>query len=275
MFVPFHDGVISQFDGYERLAELDWDAYRNRYGDIGRLDLILEAEGDTPNRYRLSKQADTLMLFYLLSAEELRELLAGLGYPLTGETILKTVDYYLARTSHGSTLSRVVDAWVLARSDRERSWSAFTEALNADASDRASSHTAEGIHLGAMAGTLDIVQRCYTGLEAREGVLWLNPRLPSELAFIELNLLYRQQWLMLHITDDEVRITANSCPVGPIRIGVGGRLVRVCAGETHVVRLPGGKRHPGPRDRSLPSFSPDLPAGQQPDGSRSSSTSMA
>ena len=44
MFVPFHDGVISQFEGYDKLAELDWDAYRNRYGNIQRLDRILEAE---------------------------------------------------------------------------------------------------------------------------------------------------------------------------------------------------------------------------------------
>ena len=64
--------------------------------------------------------------------EELRELLSGLGYPLTPETILRTVDYYLARTTDGSTLSRVVDAWVLARSDRRGSWSAFTDALAAD-----------------------------------------------------------------------------------------------------------------------------------------------
>ena len=35
--------------------------------------LILEAEGDSPNRYKLSKQADTLMLFYLFSAEEVQE----------------------------------------------------------------------------------------------------------------------------------------------------------------------------------------------------------
>jgi trehalose/maltose hydrolase-like predicted phosphorylase len=46
--VVFHrDGVISQFEGYEELAELDWEGYRNRYGDIRRLDRILEAEGDT------------------------------------------------------------------------------------------------------------------------------------------------------------------------------------------------------------------------------------
>ncbi len=53
MYVPFHDGVISQFEGYERLAELDWDEYRRRYGNIQRLDRILEAEGDDVNRYRL------------------------------------------------------------------------------------------------------------------------------------------------------------------------------------------------------------------------------
>jgi trehalose/maltose hydrolase-like predicted phosphorylase len=29
MFVPFHDdGIISQFEGYEKLRELDWQAYR-------------------------------------------------------------------------------------------------------------------------------------------------------------------------------------------------------------------------------------------------------
>ncbi len=40
MFVPFHDGIISQFEGYEALDELDWDGYRARYGDIQRLDRI-------------------------------------------------------------------------------------------------------------------------------------------------------------------------------------------------------------------------------------------
>ncbi|MFH8492821.1 hypothetical protein [Streptomyces coeruleorubidus] len=35
--------------------------------------------------------------------------------------------------------------------------------------------TGEGIHLGAMAGPLDLVQRGLTGLETREGALWLDP----------------------------------------------------------------------------------------------------
>ena len=101
--------------------------------------------------------------------------------------------------------------------------------------------TAEGIHLGAMAGTLDIVQRCYTGLEARDGVLWLNPRLPTELGYIEL-ICCTDNSGSLRITDREVRITAPACRAGPIRIGVAGRLVEVRSGETHVVALPGSER---------------------------------
>ena len=35
------DGIISQFEGYNELEELDWDAYRAKYGNIQRLDRIL------------------------------------------------------------------------------------------------------------------------------------------------------------------------------------------------------------------------------------------
>ena len=34
MFVPFREGVIGQFEGYEHLAELVWDGYRGWYGNI-------------------------------------------------------------------------------------------------------------------------------------------------------------------------------------------------------------------------------------------------
>ena len=97
LHVPFHAGVISQFAGFERLEPFDLDAFRRRHGDIGRLDLILDAEGDAVRRYQVSKQADVLMLLYLLSAEELREVLERMGYPLTSRTIRATVDYYAAR----------------------------------------------------------------------------------------------------------------------------------------------------------------------------------
>ena len=93
MRIGFHDGgIISQFEGYEAFEEFDWEGYGQRYGDIQRLDRILEAEEDTPNRYKISKQADVLMLFYLFSADELSALFKQLGYPFASETIPNNVD---------------------------------------------------------------------------------------------------------------------------------------------------------------------------------------
>jgi trehalose/maltose hydrolase-like predicted phosphorylase len=75
------------------------------------------------------------MLFYLLSADELTEVLHRLGHDFDPSAIPATVAHYLARTSHGSTLSRVVHAWVLSRGDRPASWRLLREALDADLAD--------------------------------------------------------------------------------------------------------------------------------------------
>ncbi|HZE21765.1 MAG TPA: glycosyl hydrolase family 65 protein, partial [Desulfobaccales bacterium] len=210
MFVPFHgDGIISQFQGYDDLEEFDWQGYREKYGDIQRLDRILEAENDTPNRYKLSKQADVLMLFYLFSSEQLRELFERLGYPFKYETIPNNINYYKERTSHGSTLSRVVHSWVLVRSDRAGSWELFTQALQSDIADIQGGTTPEGIHLGAMAGVVDLMQRAYTGLEARGHVLYFNPALPAELGRLLLRIRYRFHSLIVEITPEKLKIEAQ------------------------------------------------------------------
>ncbi|HZD80017.1 MAG TPA: glycosyl hydrolase family 65 protein [Actinomycetota bacterium] len=221
MRIAFHeDGIISQFEGYGQLQEFDWEGYRRRYGDIQRLDRILESEGDTPNRYKLSKQADVLMLFYLLSADELRELFSRLGYELTPDLIDRNITYYLNRTSHGSTLSRLVHSWVLARSDRELSWDLFAEALRSDVADVQGGTTAEGIHLGAMAGTVDMVQRGYSGIEVRGDVLWLNPTLPQELSDLELHLHYRGHRVFVSISGKRLVVSTPLSEEAPIKIGL-------------------------------------------------------
>jgi alpha,alpha-trehalase len=233
LVVCFHDGdIISQFEGYGDLSELDWDGLRRRHGNIRRLDRILEVEGDSPNRYKASKQADVLMLFYLLSADELRGLLDRLGYRLPPDAIPRNVNYYLERTSHGSTLSGVVNAWVLARCDRQRSWRFFAEALASDLHDVQGGTTAEGIHLGAMAGTVDLAQRCYTGLETREDVLWLNPSLPEELDGLDFDVRYRGNWgINLHLTPDRLRVSVPASCAAPVRIGVKGEVVELAPGS--------------------------------------------
>jgi alpha,alpha-trehalase len=230
--VAFHgDGIISQFEGYGDLREFEWEAYRRKYQDIHRLDRILEAEGDSPNRYKVSKQADTLMLFYLFSAEELGELFDRLGYDLDPATIPRNVEYYMRRTSHGSTLSAIVHSWVMSRSAREESWNLFRNALESDVSDVQGGTTHEGIHLGAMAGTVDLIQRCYTGLEARRDTLRFNPDLPAELKHIEFNIQYRNHWLTVEVTQHHLRVRSRLEDVDPIKVAVRGKVLELRPGE--------------------------------------------
>ncbi|WP_020123418.1 glycoside hydrolase family 65 protein [Streptomyces canus] len=233
LHVPFHGGVLSQFDGYGDLDELDWDGYRGKYGDIRRLDRILEAEGDTVNRYQASKQADVLMLGYLFAPAELQSLFRRLGYRLDEETWRRTVDHYLRRTSHGSTLSGLVHGWILARARRAEAWKFCQEALQGDIADVQGGTTGEGIHLGAMAGTLDLVQRGLTGLETRERALWLDPVPLPELSSYGFALRYRGHWgVRLHLERGRLDIAVPSSDRSPIDVRLPGRAVCVQPGET-------------------------------------------
>lgn len=239
MFVPFHgDGIISQFEGYERLDDFDWESYARKYSNIMRLDLILEAEGDTTNRYKLSKQADVLTLFYLFSTEALADIFTRLGYAFTPSMIPRNIDYYLRRTSHGSTLSGIVHAWVLSRSCRPRSWSLFKDALHSDIGDIQGGTTAEGIHLGAMAGTVDLLQRCYAGVELRAGQLWFNPSLPEQLERLSFQLRYRRHALLVDISKQVLAITSQPAAPAPITVCVKGEVREVRPGERVEFVLP-------------------------------------
>jgi alpha,alpha-trehalase len=231
MFVPFHAGVISQFEGYEQLRELDWESYRKRYDNLQRLDRILEAESDSVNNYKVSKQADALMLFYLFSSDELYDLFGQLGYRFAPEQIPRTVDYYQSRTSHGSTLSAVVHAWVLARGNRDQAMRYFNEAMASDVVDIQKGTTAEGIHLAAMVGTIDLVQRCFTGLELRRDRVVLEPLWPKSLGKLEFTLRYRGHRLHLWVSGRSAQISAERGVAAPFEVK--------CRGQTKQLK-PGG-----------------------------------
>ena len=236
--VPRHeDGIISQFEGYETLEELDWESYRERFDNIERLDRILEAEDDSVSRYKASKQADVLMLFYLLSFEELTTVFERLGVAFDEEMLAANIDYYLERTSHGSTLSRVVHSWVLARNDRRRSYSLFREALESDLSDIQRGTTEEGIHLGAMAGTVDLLQRGFSGMEANgDGTLRFKPRLPREIEKLAFSIYYRRRWIEVELEDSGLCLRSEVTDEPPVDIEHRGERTTLRSGETRTFR---------------------------------------
>jgi trehalose/maltose hydrolase-like predicted phosphorylase len=248
MFVPFHgDAIISQFEGYNELEELDWDAYREKYGNIQRLDRILRAEGDDPNRYKITKQADTVMLFYLFSHQELREIFGRLGYDYRDDTAMRNVAYYDQRTSHGSTLSFVTHAGVFAALDPESSWERFLVALRSDADDIQGGTTKEGIHVGVMAGTLDVVQRYYAGIDVRGDVLYFDPHPPGQMDGLSFPIQFRDTPILVTLTGEQLTLTVHPESVSrPVAAGVPGDVRELHAGDRAVFGLSPGAATAGP-----------------------------
>ncbi|MDD3374139.1 MAG: glycosyl hydrolase family 65 protein [Candidatus Omnitrophica bacterium] len=199
------DGIIHQFEGYMDLKELDWDEYREKYDNIHRIDRILKAEGTSPDNYKVAKQADTLMTFYLLNDEEIRAIFKKLGYPVSKDMFRKNYDYYVQRTSHGSTLSRVVHAYLAQRIGYEDlAMEHFKDALKSDLYDTQGGTTQEGIHCGVMAGTIDLVMRCFAGLSVQDDQISLNPQLPKKWKRMKFSVRYRDIWFNIEITRKKV-----------------------------------------------------------------------
>jgi len=251
MFIPFlGDGIISQFEGYEDLEELDWDAYRAKYGNIQRLDRILRAEGKDPNRYKVTKQADTVMLFFLFRQDELREIFGRLGYDYRADTVTRNVEYYDRRTSHGSTLSFVTHAGVLATIDPESSWDRFLVALHSDADDIQGGTTKEGIHMGVMSGTLDLVQRNYAGAHVYDDVLHFNPQLPRRLDSLSFSMQFRETPIQVTLTGDHLTLAVH--PEGAsrlVRVAVRDDVRELRPGDQTVFELSSNPPTAGPSAR--------------------------
>jgi HAD superfamily hydrolase (TIGR01509 family) len=223
------DGIISQFDGWMELRELDWERYREKYDNIRRMDRILKAENDSPNRYKVSKQADMLMTFYLMAPGQVKQMLQRMGYEVGDETelIRKNYEYYVRRTSHGSTLSYVVHS-AIARyipGYRRQAWKWFMEAMRSDRYDTQGGTTPEGIHCGVMAGTVAIILENFAGINLFADHLSLEPELPREWSSLAFKIEQRGRIFDIRIAKHEVtveRLEKHDPDAPPLSIVVHG-----------------------------------------------------
>jgi trehalose/maltose hydrolase-like predicted phosphorylase len=154
------------------------------------------------------------------------------GYPGRAYDGIDNIDYYRSRTSHGSTLSAVVHAWVLARGDRDQALKYFQQVLLSDFADIQGGTTFEGIHLAAMAGSVDLLQRCFTGLEFRADRVVLNPLWPQQLGKLAFRLRYRGHRLHLEVSGREAKISSDSEQANAIDIEYRGQVRSLMPGCT-------------------------------------------
>ncbi|MBD3344777.1 MAG: beta-phosphoglucomutase [Chitinivibrionales bacterium] len=232
MYVPItDDGIISQFEGYMDLADIDWDHYRNKYGNIHRMDRILKSEGDSPDHYKVAKQADALMTFFVLPLDEVCRLLKQLGYSVGNEKefLARNYDFHVVRTSHGSTLSKVAHSAVSKyRDTSEETWKWFLESLESDIHDTQGGTTIEGIHCAVMGGTITIVTRVFAGVSFEEGIIDVNPSLPSHWKKLSFKLLIRGCWYSFEITQDTINVTMDATGKTPVATKVNNTTMNVC-----------------------------------------------
>ena len=181
------------------------------------------------------------MLPYLLPGPQLAETFARLGYAVSDDQLLRTARYYLPRTSHDSSLSRIVCAGALARLDPAASWHLYQEALRLDLHPR-DRGAAEGVHLGAMAATLDVMQRLYLGLDVNGQGIALDPAIPPELGPIWMGLHHRGGALDLAWNGTELRLASDAANLGAVSVAHEGRTVSLRPGES--MTLPGPRRRP-------------------------------
>lgn len=233
--LDFKGDILGQFDGYFDLQQLNLDDYKKKYGDISRIDRILKAHNDTPDKYQVSKQADTLMALFNLREDDFLDIMKDLGHPIAdpNKFMSDNIDFYLARTTHGSTLSRVVySTLALKDNNQDLAWTLFYQALTSDYYDIQGGTTAEGIHLGVMGATCNIVTSYFAGVDYRGSELTINPDLPKQWTEISFPVTFKGAKYNFDVTSDTVTAVADK----DTQVNLRGKEIKLVANEPQVLK---------------------------------------
>ncbi|MGZ3676083.1 MAG: glycosyl hydrolase family 65 protein, partial [Ktedonobacterales bacterium] len=118
------------------------------------------------------------------------------------------------------------------------SWERFKVALESDVGDVQGGTTAEGIHMGVMSGTLDLVQRSYLGEVIRDGVLYFNPKPVEHLRGLTLPMRFRGMLIKVTLEDAHLRVAAEADSLNrSVKVGVGDQVRELRSEESYTFDL--------------------------------------
>ncbi|GAF96535.1 unnamed protein product, partial [marine sediment metagenome] len=140
------------------------------------------------------------------------------------ECLERNFNYYISRTSHGSTLSRLVHADLAYTTGKyDLGWQFYLEALKSDLTDIQGGTTGEGIHCGVMAGTVYSALSIFCGLDFSLEVPEICPDLPDNWKSIQFTFLFRGTIYKVAISKTEVKIICRNDKKNKIKIHLCGR----------------------------------------------------
>lgn len=209
---PGKDLVIPQDDTYLSKKIIDLTKYKNqtRVGTIFD-DYNLEQV----NQIQVSKQADIMVLFYLLENR------------FSQEVKLANWNYYEPKTLHDSSLSFSTHS-VLASDmgESELAYELFQKAASIDLGSNMKSSD-HGIHAAAMGGVWQAVVNGFGGIRMIDGNLRISPRLPKNWNSLEFKIIWKEKLLSVKITKNKVLISNLSTNHDLIEIQVFNRLYQL------------------------------------------------
>ncbi len=204
---PTAENVLPQDDRYLSCRDIDLTKYKKQehVGGITR-DYNLEQI----NQIQVSKQADVLVLFFLLENQFSPEVKAA------------TWKYYEQRTIHDSSLSLSTHA-VLAcdMGEKDMAYDLFRKASMIDLGPFMGSSDA-GIHAASFGGTWQCAVYGFGGVRMLGGNLRINPVLPDKWDRLSYTILWKGQKLAVEVTKSRITIE-NLTSDTPISLEVAGK----------------------------------------------------
>jgi trehalose/maltose hydrolase-like predicted phosphorylase len=88
-----------------------------------------------------------------------------------------------------------------------------------------------------MAGTVDLVLRCLTGMRARGQVLRFDPAIPPEIKQLQFSVHYCSHRVELAFSEDRIEVTSRPGTAAPITVLVRDDTVDLHPGERHTFSL--------------------------------------
>ena len=210
-------GIYEQFAGFHRLEPVvieDVVPSRPVNADqvLGR-NLVHGAQ--------VVKQADVLMAYHLVPDE------------MVAESLDANLRFYEPRTAHGSSLSPGIHASLFARvRDDQSALEALHLATRIDLDD-VTMTTADGVHLATMGSVWQALVFGFAGMRpGADGVLRIDPRLPTSWTALDVTVRFRGQ--RVHLRKERGAVTLSAS--GPVRVSLGGCELEPASEGTRLVR---------------------------------------
>ena len=185
------DNVIPQNDTFLSLEDIDLTKYKNQE-HIGSM--FKDYNLDQVNKIQVVKQADVVMLLYLLE------------HKFSKEVKKANYDYYEKRTLHDSSLSLSTHSILASDIDeKDLAYKLFQEATKIDLGEnmKTSDH---GIHAASLGGLWQIVVNGFGGVRMVGGNLRINPKLPENWSRLSFSFMWKGNKLDIELTKEGIKI---------------------------------------------------------------------